>query len=69
MVAIRIAFPFGATSSVNAREREGILICNIARRLLKLGCFRYVGDFFWCGRAETMEHAMLYMARLLSATF
>ena len=69
VVAIRIAFPFGATSSVHAQERQGILICTIARRLLKPDCFRYVGDFFSCGRAETMEHAILCMARLISAMF
>ena len=69
VVAIHNSSPFGATSSVHAWEREGNLICNVARRLLKLGCFRYVDDFFGCERAETMEHAMLCMARLIRAMF
>ena len=69
VVAICNSSPFGATSSVHAWEREGTPICNIAHRLLKLGCFRYVDDFLRCERAETMEHAMLCMARLMRAMF
>ena len=69
VVAIHNSSPFGATSSVHAWERQGTLICNIARRLLKLGCFRYVDDFFGCERAETMEHAMLCIARLIRAMY
>ena len=67
VVAIHNACPFGATSSVHNWERLGTLICNIARRILKLGCFRYVDDFFGCERPETVEHAMLCMARLIRA--
>ena len=45
-VSVHNAAPFGATSSVHSWEREGELICKIARRMLGLPIYRYVDDYF-----------------------
>ena len=63
------ACPFGAVASVHAWERVGALITHIARKVLKLGVFRYVDDFFGCERPETLEHGLQCFCRLVRLLF
>jgi len=67
--SIHRACPFGAIASVHAWERVGALITHLARKLLKLGVFRYVGDFFGCERPETLEHGLQCFCRLVRLLF
>ena len=67
MVACHNACMFGASSSVYNWERIGELITVIAIKWLGICVYRYVDDFFAPERAESMEHAMQCIARLVRA--
>ena len=66
-LSMHMAAPFGAVSSVYSWERVGHAISTIARRVLKLGCLRYVDDFFGIDREACLKHSMHCHARLVRA--
>ena len=53
------ALPFGAVSSVYAWEKVGSLLCQLARKYLKLAIFRYVDDFFGPERYASWAHTKI----------
>ena len=59
------AMPFGAVAGVHAWERIGALVCHIACRLLRLTVFRYVDDYFGCGRPAVLQHGLGCLVRLI----
>ena len=67
--ATHCGMPFGATASVEAWDRVGALILELARKLLRLAVFRYVDDYFGAERRELMAHAMQTLVRLVRALF
>ena len=67
--SVHNACPFGAVASVHGWERVGALITHIARKVLKLGLFRYVDDFFGCERPETLAHGLSCFCRLVRLLF
>lgn len=53
-MALHLAMPFGAASSVWAWHRIGALLCTVARRILHLPVYRYVDDYFSMDRCAFM---------------
>lgn len=66
-VSQHFASPFGAASSNFSWDRLGNLLAVLTRSYLRIGCFRYVDDYFGAESVKTAEHAALCLARLFRA--
>lgn len=59
--------PFGAKASVFNWERVGRFLRTVARRLLHIGMFEYVDDYFAAEHPSVVEHAMECFAKVVRA--
>ena len=69
MIASHKSCMYGATSSVRSWERVGRLIRTVARLALKIPICQIVDDVFACEGAETVQHALDCLARIVDAVF
>ena len=61
------SMPFGPIASVHEWEKLGGLLWDIVLLILRVGCFRYVDDFFGAEPMETLEQTLNCVVRVLRA--